>query len=56
MTNRIHPTIFSSAQWLVAIKRRFTLVLLLILLQATAYAEPLILQGRIVRVTDGYRE
>lgn len=53
MTNRISPTIFCSAHWPVAIKRLFTSVLLLVLLQATAYAGPLILQGRIVRVTDG---
>lgn len=53
MTNRIRPTIFCSAHRLVAIKKLFTSVLLLVLLQATAHAEPLILQGRIVRVTDG---
>ena len=53
MTNRIHSRIFCSAHWLFALKRLFTSVLLLVLLQATTHAEPLILQGRIVRVTDG---
>lgn len=53
MTNHIRPTIFCSAHWLVAIKRLLTSVLLLVLLQAAVHAEPLILQGRIVRVTDG---
>jgi endonuclease YncB( thermonuclease family) len=53
MTNRIRPTIFFSAYWLVAIKQLFTSVLLLVLLQATTHAEPLTLRGRIVRVSDG---
>ena len=53
MTNRICPTIVCCAHWLVAIKRLFTSVLLLVLLQASASAGPLILQGCIVRVTDG---
>ena len=49
MTNRT----FRSDHWLVAIKQLFTSVLLLVLLQTTTLAEPLILKGRIVRVTDG---
>lgn len=53
MTCRIHPTILCSAHWLASIKGLFMSVLLLVLLQATAHAGPLILQGRIVRVTDG---
>jgi endonuclease YncB( thermonuclease family) len=52
MTNRISPTILCSAHWLPSLKRLFTSVLL-VLLQATAHAGPLILQGRIVRVMDG---
>lgn len=53
MTNRIRSKILCRARWLVAIKRLFTSVLLLVLLQAAAHAMPLILQGRIVRVMDG---
>ena len=52
MTNRISPTILCIAHWLASLKRLFTSVLL-VLLQATAHAGPLIRQGRIVRVTDG---
>ena len=45
---------FFSTPWLVASKRLLTsALLLLVLLQATTHAEPLILQGRIVRVGDG---
>lgn len=54
MSNRIRPTIFCSAHWLVATKRLLmTALLLVLLLHATAHAVPLILQGRIVRVMDG---
>lgn len=53
MTNRIPATTFYSAHWLVAINRLFTFVLLLVLLQTSTHAEPLLLQGRIVRVADG---
>lgn len=53
MTIRICPTILCCAHWQDAIKRLFTSVLLLVLLQATAHTAPLILQGRIVWVTDG---
>lgn len=53
MTNRIRPPLLCSAHWLASIRRVFTSVLLLVLLHATAHAGPLILKGRIVRVTDG---
>lgn len=53
MTNRIRTTTFYSAHWLVAINRLFTFFLLLVLLQTSTHAEPLLLQGRIVRVADG---
>jgi endonuclease YncB( thermonuclease family) len=53
MTNRNRLSTFRSDHWLVAIKQLFTSVLLLVLLQTTTLAEPLILKGRIVRVTDG---
>ena len=53
MTNCIRPRIFCNAFWLLAVKRLFTTVLLLVLLLTTTLAEPLILQGRVVRVTDG---
>lgn len=53
MTNHIRTTTFYSAHWLVAINRLFTFVLLLVLLQTSTHAEPLLLQGRIVRVADG---
>lgn len=56
MTNRIRSNRLYDAHWLAVIKRLFTsalLLLLLALLQATAHAGPLILPGRIVRVTDG---
>jgi endonuclease YncB( thermonuclease family) len=53
MTNRNRLSTFRSDHWLFAIKQLFTSVLLLVLLQTTTLAEPLILGGRIVRVTDG---
>ena len=53
MTNRIHPTIFYSAHWLVVINRLFASVLWLVAPQTSTHAEPLLLQGRIVRVADG---
>ena len=53
MTIRIYPTILCCAHWRVAIKRLFAWALLLVLLQATVHSAPLILQGRIVWVTDG---
>jgi endonuclease YncB( thermonuclease family) len=53
MTKRIHPSTFRSDHWLIAIKQLFTSVFLLVLLQTTTHAEPLVLHGRIVRVMDG---
>ena len=53
MKNRNRLSTFRSNHWLVAIKQLFTSVLLLVLMQTTTIAEPLILQGRVVRVTDG---
>lgn len=53
MTNRICSAIFYCTHWQVAMKRLFTSVWLLVLLQATGHTAPLILQGRIVWVADG---
>lgn len=57
MTNRIQSDPRGDVcltHWLATIKRRLSVVLLLlVLLQAAALAGPLVLHGRIVRVTDG---
>lgn len=43
MTNRNIPSTFRIDRWLFSIKQLFTLVLLLVQLQTTTLAEPLIL-------------
>ncbi len=53
MTQHIPSNTHCHHQWLIAIKGLFASALILALLQTTVRAAPVLLQGRIVRVTDG---